>query len=68
MSRLDDEPLDRQATEEAITSFARKSLRMVVIVYKDFGTLPDLESLRDLTVLGVVGIQDSVRPGVPAAI
>ncbi|KAJ0419929.1 calcium-translocating P-type ATPase [Aspergillus carlsbadensis] len=62
------EPLDREATEEAITAFARKSLRTIGIVYKDFETLPDLENLRDLTLLGVVGIQDPVRPGVPAAV
>ncbi|KAL3456700.1 hypothetical protein BJX64DRAFT_36723 [Aspergillus heterothallicus] len=62
------EPLDRAATEEAITAFARKSLRTIGIVYKDFDAVPDLENLGDLTLIGVVGIQDPVRPGVPAAV
>ncbi|KAL4876710.1 hypothetical protein BJY04DRAFT_222885 [Aspergillus karnatakaensis] len=63
------EPLDRNGTEEAITSFAQKSLRTIGIVYKDFEDLPDLDvPLGDLTLLGVVGIQDPVRPGVPAAV
>ncbi|KAL2809123.1 calcium-translocating P-type ATPase [Aspergillus granulosus] len=63
------EPLDRETTEESITAFARKSLRTIGIVYKDFDTVPDLgNALSDLILLGVVGIQDPVRPGVPAAV
>ncbi|KAF4956142.1 hypothetical protein FSARC_11672 [Fusarium sarcochroum] len=61
-------PLDRKAAEEAITAFAGKSLRTIGLVYKDFEELPDLENLSDLTLLGVVGIQDPVRPGVPQAV
>lgn len=62
------EPVNREAVEEAITAYARKSLRTIGIVYKDSETMPDLESLTDLTLLGVVGIQDPVRPGVPEAV
>lgn len=61
-------PVDRQATEEAITSFARKSLRTIGIVYKDFDKIPELEDFSDLTLIGIVGIQDPVRPGVPEAV
>ncbi|KAL4966798.1 calcium-translocating P-type ATPase [Aspergillus stella-maris] len=62
------EPLNRRATEEAIIAFAGKSLRTIGIVYKDFEAIPDLNNLVDLTLLGVVGIQDPVRPGVPEAV
>ncbi|PLB53973.1 calcium-translocating P-type ATPase [Aspergillus steynii IBT 23096] len=64
----DVEPVSREAMEEAITAFARKSLRTLGIAYQDFETLPDLKDLSDLTLLGIVGIQDPVRPGVPAAV
>jgi Ca2+-transporting ATPase len=60
--------LDRSAAEEAITAFARKSLRTIGMAYKDFDEVPDLENLSDLTLLGIVGIQDPVRPGVPLAV
>lgn len=68
VSTGDIESVDRKATEDAITVFAGKSLRTIGIVYKDFKEVPDLENLNDLTLLGVVGIQDPVRPGVPAAV
>ncbi|CAJ0542619.1 Ff.00g001690.m01.CDS01 [Fusarium sp. VM40] len=60
--------VDRSAAEEAITAFARKSLRTIGMAYKDFDEIPDLENLSDLTLLGIVGIQDPVRPGVPLAV
>lgn len=62
------EPVDRKAAEEAITAYARKSLRTIGLVYKDSEQAPDIESLSDLTLLGIVGIQDPVRPGVPDAV
>ncbi|KAL2846169.1 hypothetical protein BJY01DRAFT_247343 [Aspergillus pseudoustus] len=68
VSTGDISPLNRSATAEAIDAFARKSLRTIGIVYKDFDAVPDLQTPRDLTLLGVVGIQDPVRPGVPAAV
>ena len=64
----DVEPLDRKRAEDAIAAYARKSLRTIAIVYKDFEQDPDVESLSNLTLLGIVGIQDPVRPGVPAAV
>ncbi|PCD32618.1 hypothetical protein AU210_008864 [Fusarium oxysporum f. sp. radicis-cucumerinum] len=62
------EPLDRKAADDAIMAFARKSLRTIGLVYKDFEEMPDLENLGDLTLLGIVGIQDPVREGVPQAV
>ncbi|KAF9775444.1 hypothetical protein IL306_006452 [Fusarium sp. DS 682] len=62
------ERLDRKAADDAIMAFARKSLRTIGLVYKDFEEMPDLENLGDLTLLGIVGIQDPVRPGVPQAV
>ncbi|KAL2672774.1 hypothetical protein Neosp_013490 [[Neocosmospora] mangrovei] len=64
----DVEPLDRKSAEDAILAFASKSLRTIGMAYKDFEEEPDLENLSDLTLLGVVGIQDPVRPGVPEAV
>ncbi|KAM0424459.1 hypothetical protein ACHAPT_010383 [Fusarium lateritium] len=81
---LDEEPLtddDRQSLKETIDRYARKSLRTIGLVYKDIESWPpsspeasgadtvDFESLlHDLVFLGVVGIQDPVRPGVPEAV
>ncbi|RBA15422.1 calcium-translocating P-type ATPase, PMCA-type [Fusarium proliferatum] len=62
------EALDRKAADDAIMAFARKSLRTIGLVYKDFEEMPDLENLGDLTLLGIVGIQDPVREGVPQAV
>ncbi|KAH7160996.1 hypothetical protein EDB81DRAFT_714091 [Dactylonectria macrodidyma] len=64
------EPVDRQAVEETIAAYAHKSLRTIGLVYKDFEQDPDLEieSFNDMVLLGVVGIQDPVRSGVPEAV
>lgn len=64
----DAEPLDRKAFEETIDAYARKSLRTIGIVFRDSEELPDVADLSDMTMLGVVGIQDPVRPGVPEAV
>lgn len=69
----------RGSLESTIDSYARQSLRTIGLVYRDFpqwpphpsGSEPDLDFgaiLKDLTFLGVVGIQDPVRPGVPEAV
>lgn len=68
VSTGDVEPVNSKATEEAITAFARKSLRTIGIAYKDFEEVPDHETLSGLTLIGIVGIQDPVRPGVPQAV
>ncbi|KAK1995061.1 calcium-translocating P-type ATPase [Colletotrichum falcatum] len=76
------DPAERQSLDDAINSYARRSLRTIGLVYKDFSQWPPadvpsedghvkLEPLlgaSDLVFLGVVGIQDPVRPGVPEAV
>lgn len=73
---------DREGLDEVINSYARQSLRTIGLIYQDYARWPpagcasanDAKSadfsavLRDLTFLGVVGIQDPVRPGVPEAV
>jgi Ca2+-transporting ATPase len=71
----------RQSLVDTIDQYANKSLRTIGLVYRDFEQWPpahasfteggsvDFSSLlRDLTFLGLVGIQDPVRPGVPEAV
>lgn len=81
---LEEEPLteeDRQSLNGTIDVYARRSLRTIGIVYKDYPSWPpssaevtdnnhvDFSSvLHELVFLGVVGIQDPVRPGVPEAV
>ncbi|KAH7020583.1 hypothetical protein EDB80DRAFT_821723 [Ilyonectria destructans] len=69
-SSTDTHPLDRKAVEDTIAAYAHKSLRTIGLVYKDFEHDPDLDiaSFTDMVLLGVVGIQDPVRPGVPEAV
>lgn len=62
------ELVDREGTEEAISGYARKSLRTISLAYRDYETMPDLKRLDSMTLIGVVGIQDPVRPGVPEAV
>ncbi|KAF2004596.1 calcium-translocating P-type ATPase [Amniculicola lignicola CBS 123094] len=81
---LQAEPLSeahRQSIRDTIDLYARRSLRTIGLVYQDYPQWPpsdaelstdgsvDMDSmLRDLAFFGVVGIQDPVRPGVPAAV
>ena len=71
----------RHSLECVIDGYAKKSLRTIGLVYRDFSEWPPADTevtdsgsvdfmslLRDLTWLGVVGIQDPVRPGVPEAV
>ncbi|KAH7384321.1 hypothetical protein DE146DRAFT_622163 [Phaeosphaeria sp. MPI-PUGE-AT-0046c] len=66
-----------------IDEYARQSLRTIALIYKEFEQWPprgaenpddpsvaaDLGALLgDMTFLGVVGIQDPLRPGVPEAV
>lgn len=63
-----------------INSYARHSLRTIGLVYSDYEQWPPEHAtvedghvvfpsvLRDLIFLGVVGIQDPVRPGVPESV
>ncbi|KAF4895030.1 Calcium-transporting ATPase 2 [Colletotrichum viniferum] len=75
------EQSDRQSLEATIESYAKQSLRTIALIYQDFPQWPphgvnatseghvDLgDVLHDLVFVGVVGIQDPVRPGVPEAV
>ncbi|KAL1626429.1 plasma membrane calcium [Neofusicoccum ribis] len=72
----------RQRFETIINNYAEQSLRTIALVTKDFPQWPPAGAassedpsvanvdglLRDMTLLGVVGIQDPIRPGVPQAV
>jgi len=71
----------RQSLNDTITEYANRSLRTIGLVYHDFPEWPPANAeyteggsvefsslLHDLTFLGIVGIQDPVRPGVPEAV
>jgi Ca2+-transporting ATPase len=74
---------DRDKILKTIDQYARGSLRTIGIIYKDFATWPPTgarkledypcsaefdDIFRDMTWVGVVGIQDPLRPEVPQAI
>ncbi|KAK7432542.1 plasma membrane calcium [Neonectria magnoliae] len=80
---LQEEPLTenrRQSLQDTIERYATQSLRTIGLVYQDYEQwpptqailndgVPSFESLlNNLVFLGVVGIQDPVRPGVPEAV
>jgi Ca2+-transporting ATPase len=71
----------RQSLVDTINEYANRSLRTIGLVYHDFeqwppanveytegGSVEFSSLLHDLTFLGIVGIQDPVRPGVPEAV
>ncbi|KAJ5384499.1 hypothetical protein N7517_002410 [Penicillium concentricum] len=71
----------KQHILELIDNYARKSLRTIGMVYKDFTAWPPAEAknsedssanfddfFHGMTWIGVVGIQDPLRPEVPEAI
>ncbi|KAJ5551053.1 ATPase P-type K/Mg/Cd/Cu/Zn/Na/Ca/Na/H-transporter [Penicillium sp. DV-2018c] len=82
--RLDVEDLSetqKQQILDLIDSYAHKSLRTIGIIYKDFAAWPPAKATHSddaslhfedyfhgMTWAGVVGIQDPLRPEVPAAI
>ncbi|OJJ06514.1 hypothetical protein ASPVEDRAFT_45886 [Aspergillus versicolor CBS 583.65] len=73
---------EREKLEQVILDYAKQSLRTIALVSRDFAEWPpkhalnpDDESeadlgllLADMAFLGVVGIQDPIRPGVPEAV
>ena len=81
---LETEPLheaQRQSLTNTINEYASRSLRTIGFVYRDFQEWPPANTrltedgdidfnflLHDLTILGIVDIQNPVRPGVPEAI
>ncbi|KAI0435835.1 calcium-translocating P-type ATPase [Xylaria telfairii] len=83
ITTLDDTPLtsdDREKLARTIDEYAKDSLRTIGLVYRDYPQWPPIHAetedghiqfasiLRDLVWIGVVGIQDPVRPGVPEAV
>ncbi|KAJ8612643.1 hypothetical protein MRB53_037379 [Persea americana] len=73
----------RKALDEVISSYASRSLRTIALMYREFDSWPPrgarkqeddpsqvvFEDLfKDMTFLGVVGIQDPLRPGVNQAV
>ncbi|KAH8725346.1 hypothetical protein GQ44DRAFT_826799 [Phaeosphaeriaceae sp. PMI808] len=71
----------RQSLVDTINEYASRSLRTIGLVYQDLQQWPPVDAklteggsvdftslLHDLTFIGVVGIQDPVRPGVPEAV
>lgn len=74
---------DRKALSELIDSYATRSLRTIGFIYRDFEMWPPRGARRqeddrtqvvfedlckDMTFLGLVGIQDPLRPGVTEAV
>ncbi|MCJ1479508.1 plasma membrane calcium [Lambiella insularis] len=75
--------LERDRASATITDYAKQSLRTIAMLYRDFQQWPpagtrmtksnkqtlDFEDLfHDMTLLGIFGIQDPVRPEVPRAV
>ncbi|KAI8937277.1 hypothetical protein NX059_006484 [Plenodomus lindquistii] len=81
---LETEPMTearRQEITDTINEYANRSLRTIGLIYSDMPQWPPVNAqlteggsvefgslLKDLTFIGVVGIQDPVRPGVPDAV
>jgi Ca2+-transporting ATPase len=81
---LETQPLTEEGCQEllnTISEFANRSLRTIGLVYQEYAQWPPAHAgttetgsvdfgtiLHDLVFLGVVGIQDPVRPGVPEAV
>lgn len=71
---------EKKALTSTINSYARQSLRTIGLIYCDYEQWPPQNAtiegdsvvfssiLKDLVFLGVVGIQDPVRPGVPESV
>lgn len=71
---------ERDAHASTINSYARQSLRTIGLLYQDYEQWPPANAtmedehvvfasiLKNLVFLGVVGIQDPVRPGVPESV
>lgn len=71
---------EKESLVATINSYARQSLRTIGLIYNDYEQWPPegakmeddrvvfASVLQGLTFLGVVGIQDPVRPGVPESV
>ncbi|KAF2758325.1 hypothetical protein EJ05DRAFT_531537 [Pseudovirgaria hyperparasitica] len=72
----------RENLESVINEYAQQSLRTIALIHRDFKQWPPVEAvdaqdpsnadlaalLHDMNFIGVVGIQDPLRPGVPEAV
>lgn len=82
-ANMQTEPLgstEQHLIGEIIDKYARKSLRTIGLAYRDYPEWPPVEAeimdgeaiisslLKNLVFVGVIGIQDPVRPGVPEAV
>ncbi|KAL2826301.1 hypothetical protein BDW59DRAFT_145361 [Aspergillus cavernicola] len=73
---------ERERLEQVILNYAKQSLRTISLVSREFAEWPPKHALHpddpseadlslllsDMVFLGVVGIQDPIRPGVPEAV
>ncbi|KAL2869109.1 uncharacterized protein BJX67DRAFT_32571 [Aspergillus lucknowensis] len=73
---------ERERLEQVILDYAKQSLRTISLVSREFAEWPPKHAispddaseadlsllLKDMVFLGVVGIQDPIRPGVPEAV
>ena len=62
----------REALEKSIESFADDGLRTIAVAYRDLEAAPDMEDAdgveQQLTLVALLGLEDPVRPEVPAAV
>ncbi|KAI9376134.1 cation-transporting atpase [Aspergillus egyptiacus] len=80
--RIDLDSNERERLEQVILDYAKQSLRTISLVSREFAEWPPKHALHpddpseadlglllsDMVFLGVVGIQDPIRPGVPEAV
>lgn len=68
MSKIDNAFSNR--IQEVIEEFAAGSLRTLLLVYKDVRTVPEEwnEIKSNLIIIGMVGIKDPLRDGIPEAV
>ncbi|KAL4762797.1 uncharacterized protein BDW70DRAFT_149001 [Aspergillus foveolatus] len=73
---------ERERLEQVILDYAKQSLRTIALVSREFSEWPPRHAvdpddssqadlgllLQDMSFIGVVGIQDPIRPGVPEAV
>ncbi|KAL4973546.1 hypothetical protein BDW66DRAFT_153732 [Aspergillus desertorum] len=73
---------ERERLEQVILGYAEQSLRTIALVSREFAEWPPKHAvdpddssqadlgllLQDMSFIGVVGIQDPIRPGVPEAV
>lgn len=74
--------VDVKGLEDTINSYAKRSLRTIGMLYKDYSQWPPVGAAHDddpamavfddifneMTLVGIVGIQDPLRPGVAEAV